>query len=546
MLTQLLDSLDQNVVGTAMPRVIGQLQGFDRYSWTVTAYFLAMTTALPIVGKLSDQFGRKGFVVGGSALFLVGSVLCGGVHTIDQLIAFRALQGLGAGIGIGLVATVIGDLFPPAERAHWQGILAAVSGCAAIFGPTLGGVLADHGPLLSTLVTAEGRWRWVFYLNLPLGLLAIAALVGYLPAGHAIPGSLSNDRAPLSRIDLPGALLAATATLCLLVGLTLAGNDTTSLASPSVLGMMALAALLFFGFVLAERVALEPILPLGLFRNRVYAASAALSLLVMMALFGAAFYVSMFIQGVLGASPTESGATMTAFSVGIPVGAFLAGTAIGRLKRSRVVAILGTLVMTAGVLLLTLVTPTTGLALVAIDLAVAGLGMGMLFPAITVIAQNAMPATALGAGTGALRYVGLIGGLLGIAIVGSIVNQSLASELSQRLPTSAMAYVVPAGADTRTETRVLTDPAYREEQIQRAIEAAVARVPAGAQHDQTVATVTVQVQDQLRLAHEALRLSLAAAVHRGLVTVLLFCAAAIVAACFVGEDILEHEGHETV
>src|SRR5258708_13543925 len=181
MLTLLLEALDQTVVGTALPRIVGELQGFDRYTWVVTAYLLASTTMIPIVGKLSDQFGRKWFFISGVVIFLLGSALSGAAQTMNQLIAFRALQGLGAGTGIPLVFTLVGAIFPPAERARWQGIFSAVYGFSSVVGPTIGGWLTDHGPLLGNLITDQTRWRWVFYINLPLGIIALIALLVYLP-----------------------------------------------------------------------------------------------------------------------------------------------------------------------------------------------------------------------------------------------------------------------------------------------------------------------------------------------------------------------------
>src|SRR5216683_4997898 len=182
MLSLFLEALDQSVVGAAMPRILAQLHGLDRYSWVVTAYILASMTMVPIVGKLSDQFGRKWFLLSGTLLFLLGSILAGASQSMDQLILFRALQGLGAGIGMALVATVMADLFPPDERAKWMSIFGIVYGVSNLVGPTLGGWLAEHGPLLGSVVTEATRWRWVFYINLPVGLIAVVALLIFLPS----------------------------------------------------------------------------------------------------------------------------------------------------------------------------------------------------------------------------------------------------------------------------------------------------------------------------------------------------------------------------
>src|SRR4051794_18164316 len=190
MLTLFLEALDQTVVGTAMPRIIESLHGLDRYSWVVTAYILGSMTMIPIVGKLSDQFGRKWFLLAGTLLFLLGSILAGAAQSMNQLIMFRGLRGLGAGIGIALISTVMADLFSPDQRAKWMGAVGAVYGIASLLGPTLGGWLAEHGPLVGNIVIETTRWRWVFYINLPVGLIAVAALLIYLPANLSAPTSV--------------------------------------------------------------------------------------------------------------------------------------------------------------------------------------------------------------------------------------------------------------------------------------------------------------------------------------------------------------------
>ena len=297
MLSLLLEALDQTIVGTAMPRIIAELHGLDRYTWVVTAYVLASMTMVPIVGKLSDQFGRKWFLLGGTALFLVGSGLSGASQTMNQLILFRALQGLGAGIGMALVTTVFGDLFEPEARARWGSVFGIVYGVSNLFGPTLGGWLTEHGPLVGSLITESSRWRWVFYINLPVGLLAVAALLFFLPPTLSVPTSTRTGWAAVRRIDGLGALLSAAATICLMLGLTWGSSGVFAWSSAPVLGIVGGGMLLFVLFLLVERRASEPILPLSLFRNQVFSLAALLTMLQMMVLLGLSLYLPLFLQG---------------------------------------------------------------------------------------------------------------------------------------------------------------------------------------------------------------------------------------------------------
>src|SRR6266508_3076472 len=279
MLTLFLEALDQTIVGAAMPRIIAELHGLDRYSWVVTAYILASTTMIPVVGKLSDQFGRKWFLLVGTLLFLLGSALAGASQTINQLIMFRGLQGLGAGIGMALIATVMADLFPPEERAKWGGLFGAVYGISSLLGPSLGGWLAEHGPLVGNLVTEVSHWRWVFYINLPIGLIAVVAMTIYLPATACAATDGQARRASFRNIDVLGALLCATATICLILGLTWGGEQRGAWTSTQVLAMLAIGCVLLILFLAVERKAREPILPLDLFRNSGFRLGALLTLL---------------------------------------------------------------------------------------------------------------------------------------------------------------------------------------------------------------------------------------------------------------------------
>jgi EmrB/QacA subfamily drug resistance transporter len=537
MLTLLLEALDQTVVGTALPRIIGSLQGFDRYTWAVTAYTLASVIMIPTVGKLSDQFGRKWFLIAGTTIFLVGSALAGASQTMNELIAFRALQGLGAGIGIALVFTVVGDIFSPAERAKWQGIFGVVYGVSNLVGPTLGGWLTDHGPLLGSLVTDSTRWRWVFYVNLPLGILALAALLVYLPSNISIRNSRFTGWAAVRRIDFIGALLAAAATICLLLGLTWGGNQTYDWGSVQVIGVLAASGGLYVVFFIAERFAAEPVLPLALFRNRVFAAASALSLLQLMVLVGLIIYLPLFLQGVLGESATYAGAVITPLTLSSVLGATAAGALVATFKRYQLVTIIGGIIATVGVFLLAQMTISTNLLQAAIFMVIAGIGLGVFFSVLTLAAQNALPRTSLGVGTGAVRFLGQLGSVLGVAIVGSVVNSTLASDIVKRIPAQTVQRLTPQGVKFATNPQVLVNSTYHDTVVQTAqsfaVRSATANVPPGPQHDQIAAQAIHQTNILLNSVFAALKESLAVAIQHGFIAVFIFSGATILATFFL-------------
>jgi EmrB/QacA subfamily drug resistance transporter len=536
MLTLLLEALDQTIVGTALPKIIGSLQGFDRYTWVVTAYLLGSTTMIPIVGKLSDQFGRKWFFVAGVITFLLGSALSGASQTIDQLIAFRALQGIGAGMGISLVFTVVGDIFPPAERARWQGIFSSVYGFSSVVGPTIGGWLADSGPLLGHLVTDTTRWRWVFYINLPLGLIALAALFIYLPSNISVRSSRYTGWAAVRRIDFLGAFFASSATISLLLGLTWGGNQIYDWNSPQVIIALVVAALLYISFIIAERFVAEPILPLDLFRNRVFAADSVLGLTSGMVLLSLVIYLPLYLQGVLGESATNSGEVITPLTISLVVGAALGGIVIARIGRYQAVTIAGAVLLMIGVFLMTLMSSSTSILEASRNMIIAGLGLGIFFSVVTLAVQNALPRTRLGVGTGAITYLRSVGQTLGVAITGSVVNNIVAADLLNHLP-SGYKQLGTQGLAAATNQQVLINPDYRNSVIQygtkatvnnavpkivaqtappiikqsvakavqqavaqavpNAVTKATANVPPGPYHDQTVAKITAQVTKQV-------------------------------------------------
>jgi predicted MFS family arabinose efflux permease len=481
-----------------------------------------------------------GFPVG-IAIFLLGSALSGASQTMNQFIAFRAVQGLGAGIGIALAFVVVADMFPPAERVRWQSLFGVVYGLSNLVGPTLGGWLTDHGPLVGTVVTETTRWRWVFYINVPIGIIALAALLIYLPVNISARSSDYTGWAAVRRIDFPGAVLSAAATICLLLGLTWGSNATYDWSSLQVIGILVAAAILYGAFLIVERYAVEPVLPLDLFRNRVFAAASLLSLLQLMVLVGLIVYLPLFLQGVLGVSATDAGAVITPMTVSSVIGAALAGFAITVLKRYQVITIVSAFVMTAGVFLLTRMTPTTGILEAIIFMVIAGIGLGPFFSVLTIAAQNALPRTRLGIGTSAVRYLGQLGSVLGVALVGTVVNNTLASDIASRLPATTVKQLTPQGVKFATNPQVLVNPTYRDTVVSTAkrfaAQSAVAQVPPGPQHDHVAASVAAQAMQQaqhlLDQVFASLKLSLAFAIQHGFIAVLVFCGVIIVATFFL-------------
>jgi len=536
MLTLLLEALDQTIVGTALPKIIGSLNGFDRYTWVVTAYLLASTTVIPIIGKVSDLFGRKWFLLIGVVIFLVGSALSGASQTMTQLIVFRAVQGLGAGMGISLVFTVVGDLFPPRERARWQGIFAAVYGFSSVFGPTIGGWLADHGPLVGTFVTEQTRWRWVFYLNVPIGILALIALSVYLPNGRS---ALGNDA--WRRIDFLGAVLASATTICLLLGLSWGSEQTYAWTSPQVILILAGAIVLAGAFLFVENKAAEPIIPLTLFRNQTVTADTVIALGVGLVLLPLVIYLPLFMQGILGVSATDSGLAITPLTISLVVGAAVSGIIVGRLGRYRMVALSASAILFVGLLLLTRLTATTPIVVAGLFMIVTGVGIGIYFSMNTLVMQNAVPRNMLGVGTGMVRYVQSLGQTLGVAIVGTVVNNTLASGISNHLSAADKTRLTPQGVKFATDPQILTTPVYHDtvqHTLQQfAVQQATAHIPAGPNHEQAVAAATQQAIQQanglLVRAIDAVRLSLETAIVQGFIGMLVFAVLIIVAAYFL-------------
>jgi EmrB/QacA subfamily drug resistance transporter len=549
MLTLLLEALDQTVVGTALPRIVSYLNGFDQYTWVVTAYLLASTTMVPIIGKLSDLFGRKGFLMVGVSVFLVGSFLSGLSETMTQLIAFRALQGFGAGMGIALVFTVVGDIFPPAIRARWQGIFGVVYGVANLIGPTLGGYLTDHGPLLGTLVTDATRWRWVFYINIPIGILTLAALLIYLPTNISIRTSTSKGWAAMRRIDFLGAVLVAGATVCLLLGLTWGSNSTYAWGSVEVVGILVASVMLYALFFINERSAREPVLPLDLFNNQVFSMSMLLSFLQLVVLVGLVIYLPLFLQGVLGVSPTNSGEAITPLTISSVIASVAASLLVARLLRYQWVTIVSAVLMVVGAYLMTRISTTIDIMVMIGFMVVAGLGLGPFFSILQLSAQNAIPRTRLGVGTSAVRFAAQVGAVVGIAIVGTIVNQTLSSDIANRLPAPVVQQLTPGELQAVANPQLLINTNYRQQVLQQAEQAAVAKaiaaIPPGPAHDQQVTAITTQVTQQVQQLFNQvvtnLKTSLTIAIRQAFYAILAFAALMLMATFFLKDIPMKKE-----
>jgi EmrB/QacA subfamily drug resistance transporter len=497
-LTLFLSALDQTIVGTALPKIIAEFQGLDKITWPATAYLLASTTMIPIVGKLSDLFGRKWFLIAGVVVFLIGSALSGASQSMDQLIYFRAFQGLGGGVLISLVFTLIGDIFTPAERARWQGLFTAVFALASVVGPAVGGVITDNF-----------TWRWIFYVNLPLGVVALAALIFWLPPNISVRTATQRGWAAIRRIDWLGSATASGATICLLLGLSWGGSQLYAWNSPQVIGTLVGAGVLYAVFIPIELFgAKDPILPLDLFRNRIFTVGALLALLTGAALFSVALYLPLFIQAVLGDTATSSGAVITPLTLALAVMAALMGFLISRVGRYQFVAIIGTLVLSGGLYLLTTLTASTALLTVTAFMIVVGIGLGMIQPVMTLSVQNAIPRARLGVGTGAVTYLRSTGSTVGLGVLGAVEYSTFSAEFARRLP--AAAKNLPAKAiDPNVLQQLLQSPDAQKNALSSAIHAAVAQalpqavahataqVPPGPQHDAIVKQITQQVTVQV-------------------------------------------------
>jgi EmrB/QacA subfamily drug resistance transporter len=439
MLALLLAALDQTIVGTAMPRIVAELNGLNYYSWVITAYLVASTIMVPIAGKLGDLFGRKPFLLAGMIGFVVASALCGQSHAMLELVVFRTIQGIFGGMLFATVFAVIGDLFPPSQRARLAGLFGAVFGLSSIVGPTAGGYITD-----------TWGWRWVFYVNLPVGIIAVMLVVATMP--------FVRSSASLRDIDFKGAAALVAGLVPLMVALSITRDHGWT--SPEVLGLLGIAAVILAVFFVLEIRTDHPIVPFDLFKNSTFSVSMIVGFLSGFGMFGTIVFVPLIYQGVLGVSATNSGQLLTPMMLGLISASIVVGQLMTRIRLYRFLGTAGVGIMLLGMWLLSQVTVNTSSLEVVRDIVIVGAGLGTTFPLYLTAVQSALPRSFLGVASSQVQFWRQIGGTIGTAILGSVLSQRLPIHIQEQvaslhLPQQATGLVGRGGGSPQT----LFDPA---------------------------------------------------------------------------------------
>jgi EmrB/QacA subfamily drug resistance transporter len=420
MLALLLAALDQTIVGTALPRIVAELNGLDRYSWLITGYLVASTVVVPIAGKMGDLFGRKPFLIAGMLGFVGASALCGLSQDMNQLIVFRIIQGMFGGMLFASAFTVLADIFPPAQRARMQGLFGGVFGLSSIVGPVVGGFITDNL-----------GWRWVFYVNLPIGILGVLIVAGFLP--------FVRTKASWRDIDFWGSGALAAGLIPMLIALSVAKDQGWT--SPEVLGLLALGAAMLVAFFVIEQRVKEPIVPFQLFKNRAFAVSMIVGFLSALGMFGMIIFIPLETQGVLGVSVTNSGLLLTPMMLGLIVASVLTGQLMVRIKRYHYVGVIGLALMMVGIYLVAQTTPATAQSSLTLAIVIVGAGLGITFPLYINAVQSALPPRSLGVGSSQIQFWRNIGGTVSSAVLGSLLAQRLPGAIKEQIA----ALHLPAG-----------------------------------------------------------------------------------------------------
>jgi EmrB/QacA subfamily drug resistance transporter len=428
LLALLLGALDQTIVGTALPHIVTDLRGNDLYTWAVTIYLLTSTISIPFYGKLSDYFGRKPLLIFGISVFLIGSALSGLSGEMWQLILFRGIQGIGAGSLFPISLAVIGDLFTPAERGKYQGLFGAVFGVAALIGPALGGIITDNI-----------SWHWIFYINLPLGLISL------LVVGRVLP-SVKRPKNPLN-LDVVGATVFVAAMIPLLVGLT--NKQTADWATPQVGGLLLIAAVLIPVFLFIESRVQEPIVPLDLWRERTYAGSIVATFFAAFGFFSATIFLPRFYQVVKGDSATISGYELFPLLLGVIIASIVSGQIVARTGKYKVLLLVSVALVGIGSLLFTNLAATSDPWAIRFWQFVLGVGIGPTLAVFTIVIQNAVPFSKLGVATSNLTFFRQIGGVVGLSIAGSLFGSQVADQIPVRLVANGVSQQTVAGFQGR-------------------------------------------------------------------------------------------------
>ncbi|MCL2475218.1 MAG: MFS transporter, partial [Chloroflexi bacterium] len=415
MSTMLMSSMEQTIVGTAMPRIIADLGGFEHYTWVVTAYLIASTIAMITAGRLSDLYGRKPFLVGGTVIFIIGSFICGAAGSMGSLILARAVQGLGGGTLMGLAFTTVADLFPPAKRGRVMGIMSAAFGISAILGPTLGGIITDNFD-----------WSWVFYFNVPIGLAVLALMV------FGFPG-LKPLNKTVSKPDYIGIILLASFISCFVLGLTYGGSQYPW-NSWQVIGLFTGAAV-FLGLFIRIQIRIKnPTFYLPIFKSRAFTPAAIVTFIVGIGMFISITFIPLYFQGVLGSSATTSGNFLTPMMLSNVIASATLGMLLSKMPLFRNFGVGGVFIFMIGLFLLSTVSPHTSSLLAVLYIIIAGIGLGMTMPTFSMVMQNSAPPGMVGMATSSNGLMRTLGGSVGLACAGSVLATQLAPNINKLVP----------------------------------------------------------------------------------------------------------------